>query len=85
MLDKCVLHAMYKRSSSSLRFFKMLGSDADRAWYGADHVELAASRGAVGALLISDALFRQVAALSWDLISPATFAGRATLCSADGS
>lgn len=38
----------------------MLGSDEDRAWYGPDHVELAASRGAIGTLLISDELFRQV-------------------------
>jgi len=36
----------------------MLGSDQDRAWYGPDHVELAASRGAIGTLLISDELFR---------------------------
>lgn len=36
----------------------MLGSDEDRAWYGPDHVELAASRSAIGTLLISDELFR---------------------------
>jgi len=36
----------------------MLGSDQDRAWYGPDHVELAAGRGAIGTLLISDELFR---------------------------
>lgn len=29
-----------------------------RAWYGPDHVCLAADRGAVGTLLISDGLFR---------------------------
>ncbi|TFY82207.1 hypothetical protein EWM64_g1803 [Hericium alpestre] len=40
------------------RFFKMLGSDEQRAWYGADHVALAVERGAVGTLLISDDLFR---------------------------
>ncbi|KAF8517804.1 eRF1 domain 1-domain-containing protein [Gautieria morchelliformis] len=40
------------------KFFKTLGSDEDRAWYGPDHVELAASRGAIGTLLISDELFR---------------------------
>ncbi|KIP02114.1 hypothetical protein PHLGIDRAFT_96334 [Phlebiopsis gigantea 11061_1 CR5-6] len=40
------------------RFFKMLGSDEMRAWYGPDHVMLAADRGAVGTLLISDELFR---------------------------
>ncbi|KAK7695930.1 hypothetical protein QCA50_000569 [Cerrena zonata] len=40
------------------RFFKMLGSDEMRAWYGPDHVSLAADRGAIGTLLISDELFR---------------------------
>jgi protein pelota len=29
-----------------------------RAWYGPDHVILAADRGAIGTLLISDELFR---------------------------
>jgi stalled ribosome rescue protein Dom34 len=38
----------------------MLGSDEMRAWYGPDHVRLAADRGAVGTLLISDELFRYV-------------------------
>ena len=42
------------------RFFKMLSSDEMRAWYGPDHVRLAADRGAVGTLLISDDLFRCV-------------------------
>ncbi|KAF8974428.1 eRF1 domain 1-domain-containing protein [Flammula alnicola] len=40
------------------KFFKMLGSDEMRAWYGPDHVRLAADRGAIGTLLISDDLFR---------------------------
>ncbi|KZV76133.1 pelota [Peniophora sp. CONT] len=40
------------------KFFKMLGSDEQRAWYGPDHVSLAVDRGAVGTLLISDELFR---------------------------
>ncbi|KAK0490823.1 eRF1 domain 1-domain-containing protein [Armillaria novae-zelandiae] len=40
------------------KFFKMLGSDEMRAWYGSDHVSLAADRGAIGTLLISDELFR---------------------------
>lgn len=40
------------------RFFKMLGTDEMRAWYGPDHVALAVDRGAVGTLLISDELFR---------------------------
>lgn len=38
----------------------MLGSDEMRAWYGPEHVCLAADRGAVGTLLISDGLFRYV-------------------------
>lgn len=38
----------------------MLGTDEMRAWYGPDHVCLAADRGAIGTLLISDDLFRQV-------------------------
>ncbi|KAG6821604.1 hypothetical protein H0H93_000113 [Arthromyces matolae] len=40
------------------KFFKMLGTDEMRAWYGPDHVCLAADRGAIGTLLISDDLFR---------------------------
>ena len=36
----------------------MLGSDEQRAWYGPEHVSLAADRGAIGTLLISDDLFR---------------------------
>lgn len=40
------------------KFFKMLGTDELRAWYGPDHVSLAVDRGAVGTLLISDELFR---------------------------
>lgn len=40
------------------RFFKMLGSDENRAWYGPEHVRLASERGAIGTLLISDDLFR---------------------------
>ncbi|KAF8917887.1 eRF1 domain 1-domain-containing protein [Mucidula mucida] len=40
------------------RFFKMLGSDEMRAWYGSNHVLLASDRGAIGTLLISDDLFR---------------------------
>ncbi|KAI0068786.1 pelota [Artomyces pyxidatus] len=40
------------------KFFKMLASDEQRAWYGPDHVALAVERGAVGTLLISDELFR---------------------------
>ncbi|KAG8796757.1 Translation factor pelota [Ceratobasidium sp. 428] len=40
------------------KFFKMLGADEMRAWYGPDHVALACDRGAIGTLLISDELFR---------------------------
>ncbi|CCF53484.1 hypothetical protein NDA11_004477 [Ustilago hordei] len=40
------------------RFTKQLASDELRAWYGEKHVLLAASRGAIGVLLISDGLFR---------------------------
>ncbi|KAJ6515768.1 hypothetical protein C8R45DRAFT_957556 [Mycena sanguinolenta] len=40
------------------KFFKMLGTDEMRAWYGPDHVVLASDRGAIGTLLISDNLFR---------------------------
>ena len=38
----------------------MLGTDEMRAWYGPEHVALAADRGAIGTLLISDELFRYV-------------------------
>ncbi|KAK2466299.1 hypothetical protein APHAL10511_001941 [Amanita phalloides] len=40
------------------KFFKMLATDEMRAWYGPRHVCLAADRGAIGTLLISDELFR---------------------------
>ena len=40
------------------KFLRMLSSDELRAWYGEKHVLLAASRGAIGTLLISDGLFR---------------------------
>ncbi|KAJ3896104.1 eRF1 domain 1-domain-containing protein [Lentinula edodes] len=40
------------------KFHKMLASDELRAWYGPKHVILAAERGAIGTLLISDELFR---------------------------
>lgn len=43
----------------------MLGSDEMRAWYGPDHVRLAADRGAIGTLLISDELFRSVEILRY--------------------
>lgn len=40
------------------RFQRMLATDELRAWYGEHHVALAANRGAIGSLLISDGLFR---------------------------
>ncbi|KAF5390717.1 hypothetical protein D9757_002681 [Collybiopsis confluens] len=40
------------------KFLKMLATDELRAWYGPNHVALAADRGAIGTLLISDELFR---------------------------
>jgi protein pelota len=61
MLDKCILSSLRSRpllNFYSFRFFKMLGTDEQRAWYGPTHVSLAANRGAVGTLLISDELFR---------------------------
>lgn len=42
------------------KFNRMLATDELRAWYGEEHVCKAAERGAVGSLLISDALFRCV-------------------------
>lgn len=40
------------------RFNRMLATDELRAWYGEEHVLKAAERGAVGTLLVSDALFK---------------------------
>ena len=39
-------------------FYKMIGVDELRAYYGPDHVIRAVEAGAVGILLISDSLFR---------------------------
>ena len=69
MLDKYVLSmnwapwllsisCAYNAIDLPFRFHKMLGADEMRAWYGPDHVSLAAERGAIGTLLISDELFR---------------------------
>lgn len=61
MLDRYVgtfLFRVYISSSYAVRFFKTLGTDEMRAWYGPDHVSYAADRGAIGTLLISDELFR---------------------------
>lgn len=40
------------------KFHRTLANDELRAWYGEAHVLAAASRGAIGSLLISDGLFR---------------------------
>jgi protein pelota len=40
------------------KFQRTLATDELRAWYGEAHVFLAAARGAIGSLLISDGLFR---------------------------
>ncbi|KAJ3074447.1 hypothetical protein HDU98_011230 [Podochytrium sp. JEL0797] len=40
------------------KFFEMLSRDPDRAFYGFKHVEMAAEKGAIGTLLLSDDLFR---------------------------
>ena len=39
-------------------FYKMMGIDEERAYYGPKHVIRAVEAGAVGTLLISDSLFR---------------------------
>ena len=39
-------------------FYKMIGIDEQRAYYGPKHVVRAVEAGAVGTLLISDSLFR---------------------------
>ena len=51
-------HPLLDVSDGLCRFFKMLGTDEQRAWYGPTHVALAGDRGAIGTLLISDDLFR---------------------------
>lgn len=49
-----------KESRAVDDFYKMMGIDELRAYYGPDHVIRAVEAGAVGTLLISDALFRCV-------------------------
>jgi protein pelota len=39
-------------------FYQMLNADADRAFYGYDHVAKAHERGAIATLLVTDELFR---------------------------
>ncbi|KAJ3190284.1 hypothetical protein HDU85_000579 [Gaertneriomyces sp. JEL0708] len=51
----------YSQETKNLeRFYQMLGNDPDRAFYGMNHVSLAAERGAVECLMVSDQLFRNV-------------------------
>lgn len=40
------------------RFYEMINTDEDRAWYGKKEVAKAVEKGAVGTLLISNSLFR---------------------------
>lgn len=49
----------YMQETKALEdFFEMLNNDPDRAFYGWDHVNKAASIGAISTLLITDSLFR---------------------------
>lgn len=49
----------YAREQATLdQFYKVLGEDEARAWYGEKEVKAAVERGAVGTLMISDELFR---------------------------
>lgn len=49
----------YAQESKALdEFFKILNDDPDRAFYGWDHVRRAGEIGAIGTLLLTDALFR---------------------------
>ena len=49
----------FARESRAIdEFYKMMGVDEQRAYYGPKHVMRAAETGAVGTLLISDSLFR---------------------------
>lgn len=49
-----------KESRAIDEFYKMMGVDEQRAYYGPKHVMRAAEAGAVGTLLISDSLFRLI-------------------------
>lgn len=40
------------------KFFEMMNTDEDRAWYGPKEVAKAVEKGAVGTLLVSNSLFR---------------------------
>ena len=49
----------FARESRAIdEFYKMMGIDENRAYYGPKHVIRAVEAGAVGTLLISDSLFR---------------------------
>ena len=47
-----------KESTAIDKFFEMMNTDEDRAWYGAKEVEKAVDRGAVSTLLLSNSLLR---------------------------
>jgi protein pelota len=51
----------YAQESAALkRFYRMLSTDACRAFYGYDHVAKAADQDAIETLLLTDSLFRYV-------------------------
>jgi protein pelota len=51
----------FARESRAIdEFYKMMGVDEQRAYYGPKHVVRAAEAGAIGTLLISDSLFRYI-------------------------
>lgn len=63
-ISALLANTKFARESAVLaKFQKMMGSDELRAWYGEAHVLKAAERGAIGTLLISDALFKSVFSL----------------------
>ena len=47
-----------KETQTLDKFYRMMNDDEFRAWYGPDHVAKAVDAGAVGTLLVTDALFR---------------------------
>jgi protein pelota len=47
-----------KETEAVEKFFKMIHTEEERAWYGGKEVAKAVEKGAVGTLLVSDSLFR---------------------------
>lgn len=47
-----------KETKAVEKFFEMMNTDEDRAWYGPKEVRRALEKGAVGTLLVSNSLFR---------------------------